>query len=469
MTGVGTVDLKSRYATVLRPERVFTAFGLIYGLLFLIITPPFQVPDEPEHFWRSYQISECRLTALKRSDGIGGFLPSSLMATVLPFYRLIMHPEVKQDRKEIIETLKVPLRPERRAFLHFANTALYSPVPYLPQACGIFMGRALNSPPLLIMYMGRFANMIIWMILVHVAIKTTPICKWLFVLLALMPMSLFEAASLSADSFTIGISFLTISLILKKAFAQDEGKHDVLYIGTASLLLALSKQVYFLLPLLLFLLIPVVRIGNRKKYFAFFSAMLCLNLGAIIIWTLNADIYRDIYIIYHKLIPTLSAERQTAFILSNPLEYCRKIAATFIQDGRIYFDSFIGLLGWFDTQLPEGLRISYIIMLLFTVVAGPAEAAEISFMQRILIFLTMAVSILTIITILYIGWTPVGGKIIWVQGRYFIPVAPLFFLLFYRDRPLFKLGANGAALVMIFFAFLTLNITAYEIINRYYA
>ncbi len=70
----------------------------------------------------------------------------------------------------------------------------------------------------MIIYLARFANLLLYVLIVYSAIKLTPVHKWVFFLLALMPMTLYEAASLSADSFTIAVSFLLIALFLKFSF-----------------------------------------------------------------------------------------------------------------------------------------------------------------------------------------------------------------------------------------------------------
>jgi len=47
------------------PEKVFLIVGILFGTLFLLITPPFQVPDEPNHFSRAFHVSELCLLAQK--------------------------------------------------------------------------------------------------------------------------------------------------------------------------------------------------------------------------------------------------------------------------------------------------------------------------------------------------------------------------------------------------------------------
>jgi uncharacterized membrane protein len=312
------------------------------------------------------------------------------------------------------------------------------------------------------MYLGRFFNLLAWAILVYLSIKIIPLCKWVFFLLALMPMSLYEAASLSADGFTIGISFFLTSLFIRNAFNASETDTNIPLIFAVSLVLVLSKQAYFLMPLL-FLLIPLEKIGTKTKFFFFFFLLNFLNISAIMIWTLKADIYKDIYKIYSFLFPTLSAEKQIFFILSHPLEYCRILGVTFIQNGRFYVESFVGY------DLPELLRVSYIIILLFTVLAEAPRQIVISPKQRFIIFMVLFFGVLLVVTLAFIGWTPVGDKIIGgVQGRYFIPLSPLFFLLFYNTKFSLNLNSKGPQLVITSYSLFSLSYTAYVIIERYY-
>ncbi|MCX6268974.1 MAG: hypothetical protein NTW16_16740, partial [Bacteroidetes bacterium] len=47
------------------PEYSFLGFSLVFGMIMLVLTPPFMVPDEPAHFYRSFQVSEFNIYKLK--------------------------------------------------------------------------------------------------------------------------------------------------------------------------------------------------------------------------------------------------------------------------------------------------------------------------------------------------------------------------------------------------------------------
>ncbi len=514
LKGVRSIYLTSfglhvkRHAFIQSPEAMFLLLGMVYGILFVFFTPPFQVADETNHFYRAYQMSEGRLVAVKKQPsllspaqraerdralsevqrllvkgdtatallkfydvkgqgGIGGLLPESLVTTTMAFVPLL-NTTNRQSFRDISSLLTLPLNEERRTFIHFPNTALYSPLPYLPQAFGIAFGKMLHSSPLALMYLGRIANLFIWGALVYFAIKITPIGKWFFFLLALMPMSLSEAASLSADGFTYGISFLLVAVFLRNAFVLTEGSRaGVFSVLALSLLLSLSKQAYFLVPLL-FLLIPVEKIGTKKRYYAIFLLICLVDFSAILFWTLVADVYKDFYTLYSAIIPAWSGERQILFILSHPLQYCSTVITTFIQNGRLYMDSFVGQLGQFDTALPEPFRISFIGMLFVAVLSEGCGNISFSLKQRIVLLATLLLSILLVSTLAFIGWSAVGSKSITLHGRYFIPLAPLFFLLFYNKKTGLYLEGVWSRLAITGYAIFSLAFTLHVLADRYY-
>ena len=65
----------------LSAERTFLLCGGLLGLVLLLLVPPFQVPDEPQHFYRAFQTSELRfltLVALNKSPNDNNVFRCSL-------------------------------------------------------------------------------------------------------------------------------------------------------------------------------------------------------------------------------------------------------------------------------------------------------------------------------------------------------------------------------------------------------
>src|SRR5215471_11761173 len=122
------------------PEKIFLIFSLLFGFLFLILTPPFQAPDEDIHFLRAYQFSEGHL--------FGGNSPESITRSIAQFQNLPHHPEKKVGFSDIHQLLNLPLKNNITSD-YFSNTL--SPLAYVPQVLGITLGRILNLSPLLLM------------------------------------------------------------------------------------------------------------------------------------------------------------------------------------------------------------------------------------------------------------------------------------------------------------------------------
>ena len=66
------------YLNKIAPQRFFLLTALTFGLLVIFITPPFQVPDEINHFYRAWQLSEGQFLPVKNDARVGGFIPKSV-------------------------------------------------------------------------------------------------------------------------------------------------------------------------------------------------------------------------------------------------------------------------------------------------------------------------------------------------------------------------------------------------------
>ncbi|MEQ8170649.1 MAG: DUF2142 domain-containing protein [Candidatus Eremiobacterota bacterium] len=411
------------------PHKSFLFISLFFGIIFLFVTPPFHTPDEPNHFYRAFQVSEF-------NSGISP-IPASLELTVSRIYSFVS-PEHRQEKlqiKNILSLLDIKLEPDNRKQI-FLPGAKYSPVPYMPQAIAIFAGKLFNDSPLILMYGGRLFNLLAWSFLIYLAIKITPVFKWVIFLLALSPMSLFLAASLSADCMTNGLSFLFIALVLQYAF--DKTKHiryiDLLILFLLSILMSLCKQGCLFFIIFLFLLIPAEKTGSKKKFFFIFFLLILSSIITITLWSYYVRNYPE-GVTRHGLKGYISFSKQLSFICAHPSIYCQVVLHTLITNRFFYLSSFIGNLGWLDTPLPDLLIYSYFIILILVSLMDNNKDIKILLKDKLIMTAISMVNLLGILTIFYLTWTPAGGEIILgCQGRYFIPSGPLFFLLFYHDK-----------------------------------
>lgn len=461
---------------LLRPRVVFACVGALFGLAFLIISPPLQVADEYHHLLHSFSVSEGRFRAIRSADHpgdfqIGTFLPTSLVGLFENLNRsgrpIKFHPENKQPIGDVIAQFGQPLDAERRQFASFFSTARNSPVPYGPQAVGIGVGRLLGASPILLLYLGRLSNLLIWLTLTSLAIRLTPMHKWVFVLLALTPMSLFQAASLSPDAFVNALSFVAIAYWLHLAVGhvpELKGKH-VAVLVVLTVLLALSKQVYVLL-VGLYLLIPIRKLGTRGRYVLTGLGLALLGAATIATW---AWLFWDLYFparLDRSVVFAPSA--QLAYIVQNPWRYLETCWLTLRGDGWLYWRMFIGVLGWLDTVLPTPVYASYLFVLVAIAVIDNREVVLLSPVNRAAIWSVFGASVLVVMTTLYISWNALAFPVVQgVQGRYFIPVAPLLFLPLYSQKIRVR-TFDAISVVVASYTTVILLVTTHVLVRRYY-
>lgn len=455
---------KHRHTAEYSPEILFATIAAFFGLIMAVIVPPFQTPDELAHYYRGYDIADLKWIAQKTAMGMGDELPQSLyriaeeLTDEIPF-----HPQQKISTQKIIAYLSIPLNETVKTFVSFPTTALTSPVVYIPQALGIATGKVLNLSPLIFLYLGRLFNLITWITLVFFAIRITPIGKWLFCLLALLPMSVFLAASLSADPVTNGLSFLLIACILKEALmgrGSPLRSSNLIAILILLALISLTKQAYLFTPFL-FLLIPVGRLKNTTRYLTIFVVLVSVFFLTGSIWFVAVS---KIYVPYQA---GVSPSDQLHYILDHPLIYFMTIIQTLIAHG-FYIRSFIGNLGWLDTPLPLGIYLSYPFFLLASSLYDDPNRPSLTIKQRVWLLLIFVFGSMLIFTMLYLSWEPVGSESIpGVQGRYFIPIAPLFFLVFQRGFQR-KSSYPWGKKVFAVYAIACLVCSVYVLIIRYF-
>jgi uncharacterized membrane protein len=459
----------SGYTILKSPEKIFLFIALFFGIIFLFLTPPFQAADEPWHFYKSYEISEFKNFGILQNGVNGDYLPESLSFSVQELMDAIhFHPEKKFDLEKSVLFIQYPLNQDQKIFTN-GIMGFYAPFSYMPQAMGILVGKIFNFSPLVLMYLGRICNFSVWLLLIFTAIRLTPVAKWVFLFLALSPMSLFQAASLSQDAFINGIAFLAIALIFYYAFSNEKTiitNNDVLILLGVLVILAFSKEVYSCIALL-FLVIPLNKFPNKKD---FIVKACCVILPVIFIDILWSLLVKGIlnYVVTGW---GFDINNQFMFILYHPVDYFQIFLHTLSTNATFYLYTFIGGLGWLDTFLPESVYYLFAGSLIFLGMFDSVEGIVVSLKQKIILATVVFLTTLGIFTSEYLIWNHVGVPLIeGPSGRYFIPISPLILLLFYNSKKLinneimnfFKLILTG---VLIFVLFATTQVLH----TRYYS
>jgi uncharacterized membrane protein len=438
------------------PEWLFAWLGSLAGVLYLLAAAPFSGLDEHHHFFRAYQISEGILVSHRSVSGdeSGGVLPISVIHFVgYEYWVRIYNEQLPQTFENMRERSQQELNPAEREFIDFRGAALYSPVPYIGQAAGIAVGRLFELSPLWLFYLARLGNLVVALGLLFLAIKITPFFKWVLLALALSPTTVFQMATLSADSLTNSFACLLIALVLAMAF--DPSRQHIAW-GEVALLclvgaaLTLCKQGYVLL-LLLYFLIPRSRMGGILPYALAFVGLAAAFVLPAGVWALIVQ--HAAWVERWGPGSGISSTQQVQFILANPRDYLTILLTTFGDYRPVDLTMLLGRLGrWMRLDLALiGMHLGILFGL---ALLDGQQHIRVKLWHKVLCLSIIAANVLIIYTLGYIVWNPVGHpSITGIQPRYFIPFVPLVCLLFYQRAYLLDLRkppiAAGIAIYLL--------------------
>jgi len=308
-------------------------------------------------------------------------------------------------------------------------TASYSPFSYIPSSLLIFIARMFHPAPIVMLYAGRLGNLLAWIILIALSIRLMPRKKWAVVAIGLLPMGLFQAATLNADVMATGMAVIFTALILYLREQNTRlGYKQLSILLAAGAIMTLSKQAMFVfLPLVLLL-----RKRNFKDKRQNYLIKLCLIAIPVILLGLWMFMNRGSNLISNQH----DTAGQLHFIIRSPESYINVLWNTYFYAwGDQVTRSFIGVFGWSDVPLSELIvTFGYIGLAAILIIEPGSQRAKDWFTnkEKLLIGLIAAAYMLAVSTALYLTYTPLGFKIVYgLQGRYFIPLLALAIPLLY--------------------------------------
>ena len=386
-----------------KPEIIFLIIGFIFGIIMIFLAPKSSVPDEETHLTRAVEIS----------NGI--------------FYN---NPKSKD--------------------ITFHGASGYSPILYA--ASGLAVKLTQNMGKEIQFYSGRICNLLVWLFLIYLAISITPVFKWLFLITALFPMSLYEGMSYSADSFNNAFVFLFFAYIFKSIYEKEYLRwQDYLILSIFSIISAFVKGALY--PIFLFFFLPI------KKYrYLFPCLMLILSFSLLFYWSsINYTAYG----------PDTAPEYHRYILFNKPIIFLQYLFSTLNQYFAIFIKSCIGVLGRLNIWI--GPCYTLILFAFFSnFLIFPEEKIKNS--HRIFALMCFILFSLFMFAMFYIVWTPIDWKsIAGIQGRYFIPLLPLLFIVFAQTKSYigFKFQ-NIFKIYLILNTSFCLTFSCYMIYKHYY-
>lgn len=457
----------------------------LMGLFYVFVVPPFQTPDEFNHFYKINHILTGHFYPEVDTPTVtlGGYVPQSVVDIEKPYLKFVWHDSVKSNPNTFREVLATPLSKNQKTFATFPNTARYTPIAYSPPliACGIAWILDLN--PAYSMYLGRLANLAFWLFCMTMVFRIIPVFHTVLAFITLLPGTIAIQSTLSADVFSNGCLFIMMALFLKFKFTDKPiSQLELVCFWLLSLLTTWAKMVYFPIVLTL-LLVPKERFGGLKNKVANLSIGLFINLLVVFWWSMEVDfmIYPyDNYekTTYHNLherddppntFYVVNPEMQKQLILKDPIGFMARFIPSSFELYSYNNKSYISTVGWEGVAVNRVLHGLLIASLLIFIAA---QKSIFSGWERWgLVLIGHGMSCVFLLS-QYLHWDEVGGKIgVSHIGKYYIPIYP--FLMFalmgvlYRYSDFFKkyqLRTIYAFLIVV--AFINM---IYVTLDRFYA
>ena len=457
------------YSKILKPEYVFVVLGLLAGLLFVFLVPPFQSPDEPVQFGKAVAISQGQFLSVKKDGVSGNYLPKSLEDFELFYRGMCFGLTEKTSFKKIVESRNITLEEGNKVFTDLKYHSMYSPLAFLPQSAGVFIAKFFTDSVYWIMICAKLSLLLFYLIFGYYSIKSMPFAKNLALLVLLMPMSLFLGASGSADGVLISVSIFFVAKIFQYCFQKKiitDKQYAILF--ACAIALSLIKQSFLLSLFVLF--IPKEKFGVKANIKL--TALLLTSLLVSVLWSKFA---------YSVFVPMNGAnpEKQIQFIIQNPIIYLKLFLDNILKQFYLILYSFIGVLGWMNVRLFPYPFVYYLYLFLFAgniFLKSDEDINNVAFLnwQKFFILLWGILNFVFICTTVYVSWVKPYyiGLFYGLQGRYFIPIAlPFLLLLYFTDTKVFKVIhfkyltlLNALFLIFVYICvFLTVYIRYYVI------
>ena len=396
-----------------------------------VVVPPLRGPDEIAHFLRIYSYARGALLPAAEVDGRKGIFIERELYTQLSFFKNLGE-RFAQNREQGLrygELMKEyphlggTLDQEEQAtkFMPFAGTEGYNPIAYAPYILAAAIGNLLKldfpNKLLLMRVLG-----LITFTAAAAYVKLTPTLKWAFVLIAMLPVSIYNRSVLSADGAALAYALVVTALCFSAV--QRDGR-----VWERSLwmtLCALSKQ-----PQIVFVLLElmVCRMTELRRRWGSLALVVVPSFILSPLWVVavSADIAA------WRLLEAETHPREDfdplwklAYMWEHPLHFPLAAWTALTVWGDRLWPELIGILGWQDILLQPWIYFVLTIILLVVSLQKLNLDGAVRARVAVITGLTVLGYVVTVYLIFFLTYTPLNiDHVRGVQGRYFVIALPM--------------------------------------------
>jgi uncharacterized membrane protein len=411
-----------------RPVAVFLLLSIVFGLPAVFVTPPLRGADEPAHFLRAYGISRGEIVpALADDKGRKGIvLPARINEGYQFFeavrYRFGTEGFTYHDAFAEYRNKKAARTDPAPEFVLYAGSEGYAPVAYLPYVAAAWVARALNLDFVPMLWLMRLVGFVTATALAAYAIAIVPYLRWAFLLVATLPISLFERAIVCADGAALALTMLVTALCLRAAAGGAEQP------GWRSLwmtLCVLIKPSHTAFVVLEGMTAPLAGLRRRIPVTALVVAP---GLVFTAIWLIAGSSDMAAW----RMIEGTGAPPEQfnigwklKYLLGHPRHFVDVSLGSLANTYELWREM-IGGLGWRDTHLPIWFYLGLSAAFLATCLVHTDLDRSVRMRVAAVGGLTILGYSFAIFLIFYLAWTPIDSPFIHgIQGRYFTIILPI--------------------------------------------
>ena len=436
---------------------------LCFGMMSALIVPIVDVSDELEHLTRAeitsqgvmfphWEGGKNNLDRLYNHTSEGKY--STALNTDVGFRTSQSHMFFLNNRENtVFETPNDTDKISKETMLDgsaFEQNPFYG---YLPQGFGVFLAKLFDMNVIWMLWLGRIFNLICYAFIIALAIKTAPVLKVPLLAVACIPLSIYQAASVSIDSMIIGLGILTVAYFLYM-YKSDEHSLDVKHVAifcTLSLLLGLCKLPYLAFVFLI-LLVPRDRFkdGNILRYMLL-GIMIVAFIG--VLWSTYSE--PALMHSWRSKLNYMDPGMQVQYLLDHPFAILRFLRLIFTYTVGITLN---GLFNFFAAGSANHYSDHYTLITIFlwiflaaTLLFYPNNV-KFDFKAKLGSFLVLLMIFVGTCFIQLLTWASVGDTNIGVSARYFLPLFALLPIIVpFRINKLdkFKVSYDKYAMVFI--------------------
>ena len=435
--------------TKIHPVTLFVLLSLTFGSAIAVVVPPLRGPDEIAHFLRIHSYARGELLPPAEVDGRKGIFVERELYNQLYFFRAagewfakerdqgVRYGQIMAAYRSFGGRIEDEVN-EPTAFMPFAGTEGYNPVAYIPYIIAEGIGRLLRLkfPDRLLLI--RLFGLVTFTAVAAYAIAVTPALKWAFVLIALLPVSLYNRSVLSADGAALGSALMITALCLRSA--QKLGAGRLWERSLWMTLCALSKQPQIVFILLELMVSPLKELPRRWRSIAI-VALPCLVLSSLWVVAVSGEMGAWRLQLEEQHPPEhFDPLWKLLYMWDHPWHFPLATWTALSGWGDRLWLELIGILGWQDILLRPWI---YVVLTVCLALA-PLQKLQVDGATRARVVVMTGLTVLSYVTLVYLifflTYTPLDvDHVRGVQGRYFVvilPVAAIFIAsMINRDGP----------------------------------